>query len=51
MRFLSNFGYKNQFLAPAFSLYEEQAQDLSEYCHVHSFLIFYKKLRCIGKQR
>ena len=35
----------------AFSLFEEQAQDLSAYCHLHSLSIFQKTLHCTGKQR
>ena len=38
-------------LSSAFSLFEEQAQAFSAYCHFHSFLNFQKKPHRTGKQR
>ena len=37
-------------LGSAFSLFEEQEQALSAYCHFYSFLIFQKTRHCTRKQ-
>ena len=44
------YSYLKRSALSTFSLFKEQTQALSTYCHFHSFLISHKTPHCTGKQ-